>query len=308
MITQKEITSHVKSLLESFLDNDIELSSLKREYHEELYYKQNNTNDIDITICLYPGDIETKVVQYPVQIFIDVKTELQEHLMNVLHKLALSNNEMIVDFGESKIKQYFMTPSVASKFVKSGIYEYVSLSLNCRFFEYENLLDVEHLYIDNEEVDFISLGLSYVGSTNSDGGANFGGKSETGIIRQVVKSNANTYVFSAIPKQTKLFRKLIALATTGKSMNRKFKLRLDMDVYDVVSVSSTQFSAKVQEGLYYYKNLNEFVKVTNESYLSTETYYQKVVIEDDYICPQISLTKEIKNFPLMQVTLARSDK
>jgi len=299
MITQEEILNHVKTLVESFLTNNPTLCNFTRKYHNELYYKQEDT-DIDITIITLPGDIQNEVVQYPLQIYVDAKTEFSNEIIEVLKGLSVSNNETLVTIGTTKVRQYYKTPSVINKFLKSGLYECESLVLECSLFEFDNLYDVEKFLIDGEEVKFVNFGLSYVGNTNSSGGL------QNGIITQSIKSGCNSYTFTAVPKQTKLYRKFMALAATCEKQNRKFLVKLDMPIYDIVSITSPEgYATQKALGIYAYTTSGEFIKLTTQAYSSTTTYYKKIEVENYYVCPQITYTKDIKGFPVMQVTLMR---
>lgn len=325
MITNKDIEAAIQKKIDSYLDNSLALSGLTRGYHSDMFYNNDQYHDIDITIVQSTGDIQREIVQYPVQIMIDCMNELKDEMLKILHKLALEYNEHKTTVAGIDVIEFYKTPAVLTKFNRSGINDYITILLDCSFFEYENLMNIEELVIDDETIPFINFAVSYVGNTVASGGlslydVNTNKPKESGQVSHVIQSAANTYVFTCIPKTTPLYSRLILQALTCTEQNQVYETTISARSFELTKDSKviydSNWNMNPETNLYvspYYQFENdEFIPMVVNSktqipqwnkdmklYKKAEPYTMKCK------ATQISYTKDLQGFPILQVTLVR---
>jgi len=305
MIKQNEIIEHIKTLVEAFLQNNIELSQLSRGYHTELYYVNEEYHDIDITLLSLSGDISTEVIQYPIQMMVDVKASISQEIMNVLQALAVSNNEQITEINGVTVRQYFRTPTMVNKFVKSGFEEYVTITLDCSLFEFENLFDIEELKIDSEEIKFVTFAMVYGAATNSVNGISV--NNNPGQVRTTVGSAATTYTITAIPKQTRFFNKVLNQMYSCLNQNQAYTLKFKVPIYKSKTVNSTTFESNINK-LYVMNSNFGYTKVlAGDTYNSSYLYFERDTIEKSCVLVGSNFTKELQGFPILQLSFMEGE-
>jgi hypothetical protein len=253
MITSLKVKKFLEERIRPYISNDISCA-----FHEEFYF--NPQAEINFVIKLLSGTIQSGVTQYPIQLMVEVKHEYANELLEILTKFANDYNELVDKIDNVSIRQYYSTPAIIDTFGNDGIDMRTTMSMDINFITFENLLDVENVYINDEKIAFLNYNISYAGNVNSTGGLN---NAMPGVIKQINKSAGNTISLSFVPN------------AEIKAIN---------DIVDIMyncTNANTQFNIKTQ--------------------MSGKEYNIPCILING------SISKEIRGFPVMQVSFMRGD-
>lgn len=182
---KKYLETTIKALVESGqIANDITFG-----YNEEFYYEQKH--DVEITISTLPGQINKGLVQYPIQIKIDVVDKLVDEIKTALDELVVNLNESIVALDGVNYKQFYTTSTMLSSFLNNGTDKYNSLVISATLINYSNILGLSVLTIGGVDVlgPLVSYSIAYEAETASTGAI---GTPET---KSIAKTYARTFNF-----------------------------------------------------------------------------------------------------------------
>lgn len=140
------------------------------EFHNE-FSRTNNNNDIDIVIKSFEGTIANNRMVQPIQILAEVKESFVNFLMEILNKFTIENNETIftLDTIDTRIKQFYSTPTILDNFNQNGAYISSTISLNASFIIYEGAIFLEdtHFKINDVLLEGV-INVSYNNIRSSD--------------------------------------------------------------------------------------------------------------------------------------------
>ena len=182
---KKYLETTIKALVESGeIANDITFG-----YNEEFYYEQKH--DVEITISTLPGQINKGLVQYPVQLKIDVIDKYVDEIKSVFDELVVNLNESVVALDGVSYKQFYTTSTMLGSFLNKGSKKYNSLTISVTLINFSNVLGLLKLTIGGKDVlgPLVSYSISYEAETSSTGAI---GTSET---KSLAKTYARTYNF-----------------------------------------------------------------------------------------------------------------
>ena len=183
---KKYLETTIKALVESGeIANDITFG-----YNEEFYYEQKH--DVEITISTLPGQINKGLVQYPVQLKIDVIDKYVDEIKTVLDDLVVSLNETAVSLDGVNYKQFYTTSTMLGSFLNNGSKKYNSLTISVTLINFSNVLGLLKLTIGGYDVlgPLVSYSIGYEAETASTGAV--GTTAET---KSLAKTYARTYNF-----------------------------------------------------------------------------------------------------------------
>ena len=138
-------------------------------------YDGKTRKDIIIVIKYLSASNTNGIVDLPIQILVDVKSELQDIVFDVLQEIAYAHNQTISNILNAnneivyKFKQFYNTPIVLSQFQNSGAYKSTTMTMDARFVVFTNIATSSDMFLEmtiNEIVNGTATDVSYVdGST-----------------------------------------------------------------------------------------------------------------------------------------------
>lgn len=184
-----EYSKYLKATIDALVESGEIANDITFGYHEEFYYEQEN--DVEITISTLPGQINKGLVQYPVQLKIDVIDKYVDEIKTALDELVVNLNESVVALDGVSYKQFYTTSTMLGSFLNKGSKKYNSLTISVTLINYSNILGLEYLTINGVDTlgPLVSYSISYEAETSSTGAI---GTPET---KSVVKTYARTYNF-----------------------------------------------------------------------------------------------------------------
>lgn len=203
-------------------------------FHEEFYYEYEN--DVEITASTLPGQINKGLVQYPIQIRIDVVDKYVDEIKTLIDDLAVSLNETIIEIDDSEYKQFYTTSTLFSSFTNKNTKKYNSLTVSATLINYSNVLGLSTLSFDGDNVlgPLVSYSISYEADTASTGQI---GNPET---KSVAKTMARTwnFVFVANSSNSGILT-ILTQAIRGTNPNTEITMVSKFNSIDNANVSET---------------------------------------------------------------------
>ena len=219
MLTADKVKDYLKMIIEPFLPSDI-----TTDFHSEFYY--NPESVANFTIKLLTGNIQSKIVQLPIQLIVEVDNQYMEDVINALNEMVITYNETIAKIDDNSFRQFYSTPVVIGTFKNDGLEIKTTISVDVSFLTFENLLDIEILKINNEEIAFLRTALSYTANINSTGALN---DAVPGVVKQLAISNGNTFSITTLLKHTDIIDDiLINRMLLCSDMNKRYDLYMKL--------------------------------------------------------------------------------
>lgn len=227
---KKYLETTIKALVESGeIANDITFG-----YHEEFYYEQEN--DVEITISTLPGQINKGLVQYPVQLKIDVIDKYVDEIKTALDELVVNLNESVVALDGVSYKQFYTTSTTLGSFLNNGSKKYNSLTISVTLINFSNILGITKLTIGGYDVlaPLVSYSVGYEAETASTGAI---GTPET---KSVAKTFARTYNFIFVANTNNVgVKSLISQIVRGTNPNTSISVVSKFSAIDNADVTES---------------------------------------------------------------------
>lgn len=103
-------------------------------------YDGKERKDIKIILKFLSGENTNGVIDLPIQVLVEVKTELQDIIFNVLQDIAYTNNKIVHTFEDKySFKQFYNTPIVLTSFQNSGAFKSSTLTMDMRIVAFESI-------------------------------------------------------------------------------------------------------------------------------------------------------------------------
>lgn len=175
--------AYLKSIVDGLINNGGIASDITFGFHEEFYYEYEN--DVEITVSTLPGQINKGLVQYPIQIKIDVLDKFVNEIKTKFDELVVTLNETTTSLDGVSYKQFYTTSTLLSSFLNRDSRKYNSLIISVTLINYSNILGLNTLTIGGYDVlgPLVSYSIGYEAETASTGA----------IGTPEVKSSAKTY-------------------------------------------------------------------------------------------------------------------
>lgn len=224
----KYLETTIKALVESGeIANDITFG-----YHEEFYYEQEN--DVEITISTLPGQINKGLVQYPVQLKIDVIDKYVDEIKTALDELVVNLNESVVALDGVSYKQFYTTSTMLGSFFNNGSKKYNSLTISVTLINFSNVLGLLKLTIGGNNVlgPLVSYSISYEAETASTGAIG------TPEAKSLAKTYARTYNFVFVANTSNRgVKALLSLIIRGTNPNQAITMVSKFEAIDTNDVT-----------------------------------------------------------------------
>lgn len=229
-----EYSKYLETTINALVESGEIANDIKFGYHEEFYYEQEN--DVEITISTLPGQINKGLVQYPVQLKIDVIDKYVDEIKTALDELVVNLNESVVALDGVSYKQFYTTSTMLSSFSNNGTKKYNSLTISVTLINYSNILGITNLTIGGYDVlaPLVSYSISYEAETASTGAI---GTPET---KSLAKTYARTYNFIFVANTNNLgVKTLINQIVRGTNPNTSIAMVSKFSAIDNADVTES---------------------------------------------------------------------
>ena len=217
MINIDDYIKFINDEFKSTLEQDISVS-----VHDEFYY--NDKSNLNVTVKVLPGQIQCGVVQYPVELIIEVNERFTTEVKEFFNVFAIDYNETLITLGGHTFKQFYATPNVIGTFQDKGVTKNTAISVSASLISYDNSLSIKKIVLNSddlkEEIKPISFVLSYFVETNATGSIS------DPFTKSVGETVATTYTFTTVPKESELFITIIKLMSLDAKPNKSFELEM----------------------------------------------------------------------------------
>lgn len=221
MTLNEAYIEYFKGLLDSLKANGVMAQDITYSVHDEFYYEHEN--DADFVIKVLPGEITKDLVQYPIQIMVDIIDDKTAELRGILDDLAVQLNEKSIRLDNVSYKQFYSTSAILSTFSNGGVNKYNSIYLNVTLIKFTNVLGLDTLSINTTGVTgpLVSYSINYEVETESTGAI---GSAES---KSVGKTFIRTWSFVFVPNTTNAgVNAIINQIKGGTSPNTTFSLAI----------------------------------------------------------------------------------
>lgn len=134
MINHEMIRKYLENLifgkLQSYLELDAQI--IDKSVVASETYTGKEKKDIIVVLKFLPATNINGVEDMPIQVMVDVKSEYQDIIYDVLHEIAITNNQVIGSADSYKFKQFYNTPILLSTFQNIGAYKSSTMSMDMR--------------------------------------------------------------------------------------------------------------------------------------------------------------------------------
>lgn len=236
---KQDYIEHIKLNILAAINEVSEGEVISSAFHDEFSY--NDDVDLNVTIKVLPGQIQSGVVQYPGELMIEVNDLYYPIVDEALNKFAVDLDEDIVTLGGKDYREFYSLPNVIGTFQNNGIVNKTAISLSFSLISFNNVMGLKTDPIVLEEgqindkgclklavedgassvLKWLNYAISFASDTNSTGGI---GAPQTS---QIGETTANNYTFTFVPKNNitahqYLWNQII----TGSNSNRKYRLTI----------------------------------------------------------------------------------
>ena len=226
--------NYLKGIVDNLQSNGIIQNDIKFGYHEEFHY--NFTNDVEIVISALPGQINKGLVQYPIQIKIDVVDKYFEEVKKAFDDLVISLNETTLVLNSVSYKQFYTTSTLIGSFKPTNTTKYSSLTISATLINFSNILGITKLTIGGYDVlaPLVSYSIGYEAETASTGAI---GTPET---KSLAKTYARTYNFIFVANTNNVgVKTLISQIVRGTNPNTSISVVSKFSAIDNADVTES---------------------------------------------------------------------
>ena len=159
-IEHEHIRTHLENLifakLSAFAESNILEDLRDKTVVCNESYDGKTKKDIIVVIKYLSATNTNGIVDLPIQILVDVKSDLQDLIFNVLQEIAYAENQQICSITDGatqnpttlyKFKQFYNTPIVLTQFQNSGAYKSTTMTMDARFVIFTNIATSSDMYL-----------------------------------------------------------------------------------------------------------------------------------------------------------------
>lgn len=242
MFSKEEYMNYLKrEFTKSGLAEDLKVS-----IHDEFYYQ--NDADLDVTVKMLPGQVQCGVVQFPVELLIEVKEKFTKEVIDVLTDFSIEHNEVVHTFDCGTFKQYYSTPNVIGTFQSTGLSKRTAISISVSIISFNNVMRLKTFQITSCNtgktivVNPVNFVMSYMIDANASGSVN---DARTRSVGEVV---ATTWTISVVPTTDEIFTEIIKVMVCDATPNAKFIIVLQFNDEENKILCSGEDTVIIQSG------------------------------------------------------------
>lgn len=226
---------HVETAIKYWINQISKAENITSAFHDEFSY--NNDVDLNVTIKILPGQIQSGVTQYPGELMIEVNEVYSPLVLEALNKFAVDFDEDVVELDSKQYREFYALPNVVGPFQNNGIKNCTAISLSFSLIDFNDVMGL--LSTDNPETEepnvfklavesgtplpikWLNYAFSYASDTNSTGGIG------SPQVKQIGETTCNNYTFTFVPRANNTVHQYLwNQILLGTSANRKYTLTL----------------------------------------------------------------------------------